>query len=153
MFCNAIFPPDFVYRLACGAVSCTIFLTTTTSTTTTTTKTGTMAEEPDFFKPHPHPVKARVKNSMFDMVPDAFEEKTLTLTGDIRRVKHKPKVEEEPVPEAPAEKEADPEEEEEKTPVQESAEAETQQCAETQRWDGGDDVSTLSNVVLLSFPD
>ena len=44
-------------------------------------------EEPDFFKPHPHPTKARVKNSMFDMVPDAWSEKTLTLTGDIRRVK------------------------------------------------------------------
>ncbi|KAL8614097.1 hypothetical protein ACOMHN_026314 [Nucella lapillus] len=101
-----------------------------------------MAEEPDFFKPHPHPTKARVKNSMFDMVPDAFDEKTLTLTGDIRRVKQKPK--EEPAPEEnPVTPEgqngADPEEEEEeKAPVQESVASDYGCGTSAQRWDDSD---------------
>ncbi|KAL3842102.1 hypothetical protein ACJMK2_020163 [Sinanodonta woodiana] len=43
-------------------------------------------EEPFFLKPSPKPVP-RVKNSMFDVVPDAFSAKTLELTGDQRRVK------------------------------------------------------------------
>lgn len=80
-----------------------------------------MAEEPDFFKPHPHPVKARVKNSMFDVVPDAFDGKSIAFTGDQRRVK---KTVEEPTPvETPVtDPEPEPvgEPEPEKTPVQES---------------------------------
>ena len=45
-----------------------------------------MAEEPDFFAPHPNP-KPRVKNSMFCVVPDAFESKSIALTGEQRRKK------------------------------------------------------------------
>ena len=40
----------------------------------------------DFFAPQPRP-QPRAKNTMFDLVPDAFTEKTLTMTGDHRRVK------------------------------------------------------------------
>lgn len=49
-----------------------------------------MAEEDiDFFKPHPHPTKPRVKSSFFEVVPDAFDDKSLNFTGDHRRVKKK----------------------------------------------------------------
>ncbi|XP_076450648.1 dihydropyrimidinase-like isoform X1 [Babylonia areolata] len=100
-----------------------------------------MAEEQDFFKPHPHPTKARVKNSMFNMVPDAFEEKTLTLTGDIRRVKQKSEGgEDESGSGSPEEQgaEAEGEAEGERTPVQESMVAETRQTIEAHPWDHPD---------------
>lgn len=52
--------------------------------------TDKMAEEEiDFFKPHPHPAKPRVKTSFFEVVPDAFDDKSLNFTGDHRRVKKK----------------------------------------------------------------
>ena len=125
-----------------------------------------MEEEPDFFKPHPHPTKARVKNSMFNMVPDAFTEKTLTLTGDIRRVKQKPvnggeeeeeeggvfplglaagqttTPEDQPREEAEGERVGEEGEGEgEKTPVQESMVAETHHVMEAHPWDHPDAVS------------
>lgn len=40
----------------------------------------------DFFAPQPKPTP-RAKNTMFDVVPDAFTSKTLELTGDHRRQK------------------------------------------------------------------
>jgi len=40
----------------------------------------------DFFAPQPKPVP-RAKNTMFDVVPDAFSGKTLEFTGDHRRQK------------------------------------------------------------------
>ena len=40
----------------------------------------------DFFAPQPKPTP-RAKNTMFDIVPDAFTQKTLELTGDHRRIK------------------------------------------------------------------
>jgi hypothetical protein len=43
----------------------------------------------DFFAPQPKPV-SRQKNTMFDVVPDAFSKKTLEFTGDHRRVKRAP---------------------------------------------------------------
>lgn len=43
----------------------------------------------DFFAPQPKPV-SRQKNTMFDVVPDAFSPKTLEFTGDHRRVKRAP---------------------------------------------------------------
>ncbi|RUS74756.1 hypothetical protein EGW08_017485 [Elysia chlorotica] len=45
-------------------------------------------EEFDFFKPHPNP-KPRVKTSFFEVVPDAFDDKSLTFTGDHRRTPKK----------------------------------------------------------------
>ena len=120
------------------------------SSSSTTPNTTTMAEEPDFFKPHPHPTKARVKNSMFNMVPDAFEEKTLTLTGDIRRVKQKPVEEEEPPAETSEEQaQAEPEAEGERTPVQESMVADTQQVIEAHPWDHPDAVSGFGLIEAL----
>lgn len=49
--------------------------------------TNKMADDGyDFFAPQPKPTP-RAKNTMFDIVPDAFNQKTLELTGDHRRVK------------------------------------------------------------------
>ena len=80
------------------------------------------------------------------MVPDAFEEKTLTLTGDIRRVKRSKEEEGAETPssettEEPEVKDADPEAEGEKTPVQESMVADTQEKMEAHPWDHPDAVS------------
>lgn len=36
----------------------------------------------DFFAPHPHPTKVRVKNSFFNTVPDAFSPRTLEFSED-----------------------------------------------------------------------
>ncbi|KAL8614299.1 hypothetical protein ACOMHN_007637 [Nucella lapillus] len=100
-----------------------------------------MADEQDFFKPHPHPTKARVKNSMFNMIPDAFEEKTLTLTGDIRRIKQKSGDDEDGANGSAEEQMA--EADGDRTPVQESMVAETQQRIEALPWDHPDAVSRL----------
>ena len=82
---------------------------------------------------------------MFNMVPDAFEEKTLTLTGDIRRVKQKPVEEEEPPAETSGgdQPQAEAEAEGERTPVQESMVADTQLATEAHPWDHPDAVSAL----------
>ncbi|ESO97477.1 hypothetical protein LOTGIDRAFT_159514 [Lottia gigantea] len=55
-------------------------------------------EEYDFFAPHPHP-KPRVKTSFFEVVPDAYSDKSLSFTGDMRRVKKVPETEKEKTPE------------------------------------------------------
>ncbi|GFO31142.1 hypothetical protein PoB_005764700 [Plakobranchus ocellatus] len=65
-------------------------------------------EEFDFFKPHPNP-KPRVKTSFFEVVPDAYDDKSLTFTGDHRRTPKK--VVEEPKAPDP-EPEPEPEKEE-----------------------------------------
>ena len=48
-------------------------------------------EEFDFFKPHPNP-KPRVKTSFFEVVPDAYDDKSLNFTGDHRRTPKKVKI-------------------------------------------------------------
>ncbi|GFR76225.1 hypothetical protein ElyMa_003938900 [Elysia marginata] len=66
-------------------------------------------EEFDFFKPHPNP-KPRVKASFFEVVPDAFDDKSLTFTGDHRRLPRKA---------APETKEPEPEPEPKAAPEEE----------------------------------
>ncbi|KAL4225735.1 hypothetical protein ACF0H5_016424 [Mactra antiquata] len=84
----------------------------------------------DFFAPQPKP-QPRVKNTMFDVVPDAFTSKTLELTGDHRRMKKTAGTEDEPksiVEETPASEEPAPVEEEIKQYVVREVEAE--------KWEG-----------------
>ncbi|KAK3742141.1 hypothetical protein RRG08_008543 [Elysia crispata] len=67
-------------------------------------------EEFDFFKPHPNP-KPRVKTSFFEVVPDAFDDKSLNFTGDHRRTPRKVAPEQqEPEPQPEPEPEKEPEE-------------------------------------------
>ncbi|XP_078334734.1 dihydropyrimidinase-like isoform X2 [Crassostrea virginica] len=74
----------------------------------------------DFFAPHPHPTKVRVKQSFFDHVPDAYEGKSIAFNESPKRSPKKA------VEEAKAEETSKKEEEtpadspEDKTPVQET---------------------------------
>ncbi|XP_055996183.1 dihydropyrimidinase-like isoform X3 [Ostrea edulis] len=73
----------------------------------------------DFFAPHPHPTKVRVKQSFFDHVPDAYDGKSIAFNESPKRSPKK--VAEEPKPETPKEEDEEkPAESPDKTPVQET---------------------------------
>ncbi|XP_062578032.1 uncharacterized protein LOC134239915, partial [Saccostrea cucullata] len=74
----------------------------------------------DFFAPHPHPTKVRVKQSCFDYVPDAYEGKSIAFNESPKRTPKK--VVEEPKEETPKTEET-PAESPDKTPVQETVDA------------------------------
>ncbi|XP_046575961.1 dihydropyrimidinase-like isoform X2 [Haliotis rubra] len=90
-----------------------------------------MAEEPDFFKPHPNP-PPRVKNSFFDVVPDAFSSKSLEFTGDQKK-KKEPEAEPETAEEEPEMKEEEP------VPVEEIIAPQQYVVIEAKPWDRGDE--------------
>ncbi|KAK6191671.1 hypothetical protein SNE40_003298 [Patella caerulea] len=103
-------------------------------------------EEFDFFAPHPNP-KPRVKNSFFEMVPDAYSEKSLAFTGDQRRVKK--------VPEPEPEEEKEPEPEPEPEPIVEEIVESKEYCVvDAQPWDTSKGVNTSYQHVFKSvlFP-
>ncbi|XP_041366411.1 dihydropyrimidinase-like isoform X2 [Gigantopelta aegis] len=98
-----------------------------------------MAEEPDFFAPHPNP-KPRVKNSMFCVVPDAFESKSISLTGEQRRKK-------ESSDQSPS-KSTDTVENGEPVPVEEAITQQDYVVVEAQPWDTSKHESAQSRLFI-----
>jgi len=103
-------------------------------------KQKTPDEDFDFFAPHPHPTTVRVKNSFFDMVPDAYGGKSIAFSEEVKKKKEKEmkelKAKEEAAKKEEEEKKAEPEPE----PVQEKLKPQTVFTQEANPWDQTDEV-------------
>lgn len=90
----------------------------------------------DFFAPHPNP-KPRVKNSFFDLVPDAFDGKSLSFSEANDKSKKQPE----------SEVKEDQEEEQKEVAVEEIIEHKVITEVEAAPWDG----VNLKFVIKLPF--
>ncbi|XP_060072359.1 dihydropyrimidinase-like isoform X1 [Ylistrum balloti] len=92
----------------------------------------------DFFAPHPHPTKVRVKNSFFDMVPDAFSGKSIDFKEDPRKTPTKKPNKSIVEAESKDEEKEEEAKKEEAPPVEETLEAEAVVTQEANPWDQSD---------------
>lgn len=103
----------------------------------------------DFFAPHPHPTKVRVKQSFFDHVPDAYEGKSIAFNESPKRSPKKAAEEAKAEETSKKEEETPADSPEDKTPVQETIGTPiSMDTVAADPWDTRDSVSRKSSTLL-----